>query len=438
MSSARWQNWAGEQSCAPAAIEQPSNLTELRDAVSRAAERGLPIRVAGSGHSFTDIALSDGLLLRLEALDRVLDADSATGLVKVEAGIVLGEMNERLDERGRAMANLGDIDRQTLAGSISTGTHGTGIRFPSVSAQVHAVELVRPGGTTVEISADSDPDGILAARVGLGALGVIYAVTLRTVPAYTIRRVDRARPLGETLDGLEELVETNDHFEFYVFPHTDIAVCRESSRGDWPPQPRSKAAVYFQEVIVENGLGQLMVLLARRVPSLIPRITGLAARTFSDSTKVDRSHRVFASQRLVRFTEMEYSIPRADAREAVERVLELANRPEYKVAFPIEVRFVAPDDAFLSTSHGRESCYIAVHHDRKLDWRPYLDAVEATMKEYGGRPHWGKRHFRTAAELAPLYERWEDFQRVRARLDPEGVFRNAYTDRVLGPVGGGS
>jgi L-gulonolactone oxidase len=430
-----WSNWAREQRCDPVAIERPRNRAELIAAVERAATDGREVRAAGSGHSFTDIALTDGVMLRLEALDRVLDADPGSGLIKLEAGIVLGQMNRRLDEHGRALANLGDIDRQTLGGSISTGTHGTGIGFQSVSAQVHAIELVTADGRVVELTDESDPDGIRAARVGLGALGAIYAVTLKTVPAFTIHRDDRARPLRETLDGLEELVAGFDHFEFYVFPQTEVAVCRESRRTDETPQPRPRAAVYMQEVVVENGLGRLLVGLARHVPSLIPRLTALGARTFSDSTKIDSSHRVFASDRRVKFTEMEYSIPVAHAREAVERVLEVAARPEHRVAFPIEVRFVAADDAFLSTSHGRESCYIAVHHDRKLDWRPYFDQVEAIMREYSGRPHWGKRHFRSAAELAPLYERWDDFQAVRARLDPRGVFRNAYTDRVLGPVG---
>jgi FAD-linked oxidoreductase len=432
--AAEWCNWAGEQRCRPAAIERPRSRTELLTAVGRAAEGGHRIRVAGSGHSFTDIACTEGLMLRLEGLDRVLDADRESGLVKVEAGIVLGELNRGLDERGRAFENLGDIDRQTLAGSISTGTHGTGRRFQSVSAQVEAIELVLADGTTVEVSEESDPDGIRAARVGLGALGVIYAVTVRTVPAYTIDRLDNPKPLAETLGRLDELVEANDHFEFYVFPHTDVALCRESRRTDEAPRPRPRALVYGQEVVLENGLGALMSWAARRFPAQIPRLTGLAAGSVGRSRKVDCSFRVFASERRVRFTEMEYAIPLEHGAEAVRRVVELADRPELQVSFPIEVRFVAGDDAFLSTSHGRSSCYVAVHHDRKLDWERYFRGVEGIMGAYGGRPHWGKRHFRHAGDLAPLYPRWTDFQRVRERLDPRGVFSNDYTDRVLGPV----
>jgi L-gulono-1,4-lactone dehydrogenase len=431
---AEWRNWAGDQRCAPVAIEHPGTREELAEVVGAAARRGLKIRASASGHSFTDIALTDGIMVRLDRLTRVLGVDRAAGLVKVEAGIVLGELNRRLDDLGLAFENLGDIDRQTLAGSISTGTHGTGARFRSVSAQVEAVEMVLADGSSVELSA-ADPAGLACARIGLGALGLIYAVTIRTAPAFTLHRVDRPRPLDETLDRLDELNRTNDHFEFYVFPHTETALCRESRRTDEPPRPRPRAAVYAQEVMLENWLGALFAIAGRHLPSQVPRLSRLAAGGVGRSTKVDRSYRVFASERRIRFTEMEYGIPREHAAEAVRRVLHLAARPEHQVAYPIEVRFVAADDVVLSASHARDTCYVAVHQDRKLDWEPYFRRVEEIMDSYGGRPHWGKRHFQTAATLAPRYPRWAEFQALRARLDPEARFANAYTDRVLGPMG---
>jgi FAD-linked oxidoreductase len=429
-----WRNWAGDQRCSPAAIERPRSRDELTSAVRRAAERGLPVRAAASGHSFSEIALTDGVMVRLEALDRILAVDPDRGLVKVEAGVVLKALNERLDERGLAFENLGDIDRQTLAGSISTATHGTGARFPNISAQLASIELVTADGSLREISAESDPDLFRAARVGLGALGLIYAVTLRCVPAYTVHRVDSPRPLREVLDRLDELNDRNDHFEFYVFPHTETALCRESRRTDEPPRPRHRAAVYAQEVVLENWVGQLFALGGRHLPRQAPRLARVASHGVGRSTKVDRWHRVFASERRIRFTEMEYSIPRASTVDAVGRVLELASRPELQVAFPIEVRFVAADDAHLSPSYERDSCYIAVHQDRKLDWKPYFAGVEEVMADYDGRPHWGKRHSMRAETLASLYPEWDEFQSARARLDPQRRFRNAYTDRVLGAV----
>ncbi len=433
MGRQRWKNWAGDQTCAPLTIARPGSLEELRDVVGRAAASGGGVRASASGHSFTDIALTEGTMIRLDRMTRRLGFDASTGRFKVEGGVVLADLNRMLDEHGVAFENLGDIDRQTVAGSISTATHGTGEGFRNISAQIAALELVTADGSLLEVSG-ADPGLLRAARVGLGALGVIYSVTLETVHAFTIERVDSPRPLAEALDRLDELNAGCDHFEFYVFPHTSTALCRESRRTDAEPAPKHPAVVFAQEVMLENWVGQLFAIAARRLPSQAPRLSRIASRGVGHSTKVDHSFKVFASQRHIRFTEMEWGLPREHGREAIERVLAEANRPKHGVAFPIEVRFVAADDSLLSPSHQRDTCYIAVHQDRKRDWRPYFRAVEAIAGDYDGRPHWGKRHFRTAADLAPLYPRWDDFRRIRARLDPEGVFANAYTDRVLGPV----
>ena len=372
-------------------------------------------------------------MVRLDSLTRRLDFDRASGLFKVEGGVVLGELNRMLASEGVAFENLGDIDRQTVAGSIATGTHGTGERFANVSAQIAALEIVQPDGTVLRIG-ESEPQLLRAARVSLGALGVIYSVTVRTVPTYTIHRVDSPRPLAGTLERLDELNRGCDHFEFYVFPHTDVALCRESRRTDEPPAPKNPALVFAQEVMLENWVGEVFAAAVRRRPELAPHAARIAAKGLGRSTKVDESHRVFASERHIKFTEMEWAVPRERGRELVERVIEIASRPELNVAWPIEVRFVAADDSLLSPAHERDTCYVAVHQDRKLDWRRYFEAVEEAATGLGGRPHWGKRHFRTAADLAPAYPRWEAFQRIRDRLDPEGTFANAYTDRVLGPA----
>lgn len=431
-----WRNWAREQVCHPAAIVRPRTREGLVKEIIAAREQGRRLKVAGSGHSFTEAAVTDGTMLRIEALDRVLDFDRSSGLVRVEAGAVLGKLNRKLDRLGVAFANLGDIDKQTLAGSISTGTHGTGIEFQNISAQLESIELVTGDGSTRVLDERSDPDGFRAARVGIGALGAIYAVTIRTVPAYTINRIDRARPLRETLDSLEETVAALDHFEFYVFPHTDEALCRESTRTDEVPQPPHPASRYLREVIMENWASGAFSAIARGAPSAGPFLARRAAASFANVSKIDKSYRVFASERRLKFTEMEYGIPVEKAREGVERVLEIASRPEMRCVFPIEVRFVRGDDALISPSHERDTCYIAVHQDRKLDWPLYFREVGTVLGALGGRPHWGKRHELSHSELSQRYPRWQDFQAVRARLDPDGAFANDYTERVLGPVGG--
>ena len=432
--AAEWRNWTGDQRCSPAVIERPRTLDELKGVVRMAGLRGLGVRVAGAGHSFTEAALTDGAMLRIEALDRVLDADPDTGLVKVEAGISLAKLSAVLWDLGLALENLGDIDRQTLAGAISTATHGTGSALRNLSAQVEALEIVLADGTLVEVSGGEERDAYLAARVGVGALGAIYSVTLRAVPAFALHRLDSPRPVDEVLASVEELGERNDHFEFFVFPYTDTALTIERNRTDEVPRPRGRVSTYVNEILIENYAMDLLSRLGRRFPSTIPRVVGFAARQFSQSERVDRSYRVFASERRVRFTEMEYALPREHGPEAVRRVLDLVRERRFPVGFPIEFRLVAPDDAFLSPAHERPTAYVAVHQYQGSVWEPYFRAVEEIMDSYGGRPHWGKRHFQTAETLAPRYPRWGDFQRVRARLDPEGLFANAYTDRVLGPV----
>jgi L-gulonolactone oxidase len=253
------------------------------------------------------------------------------------------------------------------------------------------------------------------------------------VPTFTVRRTDSPQPLDETLERLEELADGSDHFEFYVFPHTDVALLRRSERTEEPPDPRHRAIDFGQEVVLENWVMGAIARAGRRMPSKIPRLSRFVASQLGKNVKMDRSYRVFASRRMVRFTEMEYAIPRRNATEAIPRVLEAAERADPPVGFPIEVRFVAGDDSMLSPAHERDACYIAVHQYQGMAWESYFRSVESIMDSYRGRPHWGKRHFQTAATLAERYPRFDDFLAARNRLDPEGTFRNQYLDRVLGP-----
>lgn len=428
-----WRNWAGDQRCTPARIERPSSRGELVEQVRRAAAAGT-VRVAGSGHSFSDIACTSGTMFRLDRLNRILHIDRDAGLVKVEAGIGLRDMNEAIWGHGMAMENLGDIDKQALAGALSTGTHGTGARFQNMSSQIAAMEVVLADGTLMEIDESTDGDALLAARVGLGTLGVVATYTLRTVPAFTINRVDSPLPLAEALERIDDLADGSDHFEFYVFPHTETALLRQSTRTDEKPDPGNPIARFANEVVLENWGLSLASRLGRARPGRVPAIARQVSSRIGRSTKIDRSYRVYASQRRIRFTEMEYALPRRHAAEAVGRIHEIASDPELAVGFPIEVRFVAGDQAMLSASHDRDSCYIAVHMYEGMPWQEYFRRVEEVADSFGGRPHWGKRHFQTAATLRERYPRWDDFQALRASLDPQGRFRNGYTDRVLGPV----
>jgi len=390
------------------------------------------VRVSASGHSFTDIACTDDVMLRLDALDRVVSADGE--LVEVEAGITLHRLGKELADRGLAMENQGDIDRQQLAGAISTATHGTGAGYPNLSAQVVGLRLVTADGEVRELSAESDPDAWRAARVGLGALGVITRVTLRCVPLFTLSRLDLPRDLDETLAALDELVSSNDHFEFYGFPYTGRVMTRESERSDRDVEQTESWKRWLNDVVAENAIPAAIFRLGRAAPSIIPALNRRVVPLMQPSKVVDHAHRVYASRRNIPFTEMEYGIPREAAAAAVRRVVDLIERRGLAVAMPYEVRFTKGDDAYLSTAAGRDTCYIAVHQYRGMDFDAYFRGVERIMDDYGGRPHWGKLHFQTAATLAPRYPDWDAFQAVRRRLDPDGVLTNDYTERVLGPA----
>jgi L-gulonolactone oxidase len=417
-------------------IERPRSVEELAGAIVAAGHAGRRVRVAGAGHSFNENVLTDGTLVKLDHLDQVLDVERTSGLVRVQAGITIHELNRQLALHGLAMENLGDIDVQSIAGAISTATHGTGARLGNISSQVAELTLVLADGSILQCSPEADPELFRAARVGLGALGAIVEVTLRCVPAFTLHGIDAPAPLDRTLERFDELAQANDHFELFVFPHARTALTRTNNRTEQAPRPRGRASAYLNDVLLTNHAFELFCRAGRRMPGRIPQINRLVTRLAGRSERIESSAAIFASPRLVRFTEMEYALPREHTPRAVRAVMEMIEQRGFAVPFPIEVRTVASDDALLSTAAGRDSGFVAVHMYRGMAWEPYFRAVEAIMDELGGRPHWGKRHFQSAATLRERYPEWDRFQAIRARLDPEGRFANEWTDRVLGPVHG--
>jgi L-gulonolactone oxidase len=427
-----WRNWAGDQACAPFERLRPAGREQLAEAIVAAVAAGRKVGVAGSGHSFTEAAMTAGTMIDVGALSGVIDADRGAGLVEVGAGTVLADLNVELARLGLALENLGDIDRQTVAGAISTGTHGTGAKLGNISTQVAGLELVLADGSLRRLSAEGDPELLRAARVGIGALGAISSVTLRCVPAFNLRRVDSSLPRDEVLDSFQERADGHEHFELFTFPYADSALVLERNRSEGAARPRGKAAAFLNDVVLENWALEAISAAGKLVPRAIPSLSRLAAWLAGGGESTDRSDRIFASERRVRFTEMEYGVPREQGPEAARRVIEWVRANRYPVFFPIEMRMTAGDDALLSPSHERDTTYIAVHQYRGMEWRPYFEAVEEIMDSYGGRPHWGKRHFQTADTLAERYPRWAEFQAARDELDPGRVFSNEYAERVLG------
>ncbi len=429
-----WRNWAGNQHCAPHAVDRPTSEPELVGVVERAAAAGRRVKAVGAGHSFTSIACTDGHLVDLSRYGRLLHVDPAARQVTVEAGMTLRGLNRKLAARDLAVENLGDIAYQSVAGAAATATHGTGARFRNLSSQIVGMRLITGAGEALDCSPTERPDVWSSARVGVGALGLLSTLTIQCVPAFNLHAVEEARPVDEVLEELDDLVDGNDHFELFWIPGTRWALTKRNRRTHEPAQPRRRWEAFRNEVLYDNLAFGAMLRIGRRRPDLIPR---LAKRIPSAGRQeyVERSDRVFASPRLVHFLEMEYAVPRVAFRPAFEAVRDLVARMRVPVGFPVECRFVAGDDIPLSTASGRDTAYIAVHTAIGAPHEEYFSGVEAAMDRYDGRPHWGKLHFRTAAALAPRYPRWQEFQAVRAELDPAGTFANPYTDRVLGPVG---
>ena len=440
----QWRNWAGTAIASPARWAQPRSEAEISAAVKDAAAAGLQVRALGSGHSFTPAAATGGLALDLSLWTGITAADPQTGLVTVRSGTTLRALSAVLDEFGLAMANLGDIDAQTIAGALSTGTHGTGARLGGLATQVEALDLVLADGSQVTCSASTRPELFAAARVGLGALGVVTAVTLRCVPSFTLAADERPMPVEQVIEQFDALAADNDHFEFYWFPYGRQALVKRNNRlpaaGAGSPAGRAPAPMpgwrrFWEFELMENAAFGTLCRLGRAAPRLIPALNRLSSAALSARSYTDASYRVFVTPRRVHFVESEYAVPRESVADVLAELRRAVPRLAEPVMFPVEVRVAAADDIWLSTAYGRDTAYVAVHQYTGLPYRAYFDLFESVVAGVAGRPHWGKLHSLDAARLAPLYPRFDDFRRVRAQVDPEDRFGNPYLSRVLGPAG---
>jgi FAD-linked oxidoreductase len=428
------RNWSGLQRFTPSHFAEPATVEQAVAVVNKVAGRSQRIRVAGNMHSFSEIVVTGDTLVSVAAMNGLIDADTETGLVRVRAGTSIHQLSRLLDKLGLALPNLGDIDVQSVAGAISTGTHGTGAEYASISAQVAALQIVTAAGEVLEVDG-SEPLALQAARVSLGSFGIVTAVTLQCVPSFRLDRLDLPRPVGETLSQIDDLAAAFDHYEFYVLPYSDLALQKRINRSSAEAQPIPGAKRFFNDVVLENVALGAVVHAGKLVPAAIPPLARGMAKAFAPARRLDKSFDAFSTVRLVHFNELEYAIPREHLAEAVERVLAMVQEHQYPVNFPIEVRVGRADDtSLLATAAGRDTGYISVHMFKGMDYEPYFHAVETIMDGYDGRPHWGKMNWQTADRLASRYAGWDDFQSVRARIDPEGVFTNEYVERVLGPV----
>jgi L-gulonolactone oxidase len=427
-----WANWAGNVRTDSARVIRPGSVEEVAEAVRAAAADGLTVKPVGAGHSFTAAAATAGVRLELDGLSDLVRVDRETRRVTVGAGIRLRELNPVLAAHGLAMANLGDIDVQTISGAISTGTHGTGAGLGCLSTFVTGLTLVTGDGSPVECSAEQNPDVFAAARVGVGALGVLTEVTLQCVEAFTLRAEERPERLADVFAGLTEHVDGNDHFEIYWFPYTDRVQTKRNNRVPVADRPLGKFRGWVDDEFLSNTVFSAACRVGRAVPALVPGITAIEARALSARVYTAASYQAFCTPRRVRFVEMEYGLPRDALPEAFTRLRSIVDALPFKVIFPVEVRFTAADDVWLSHGYGRDNAYVAIHQYVGMPYEPYFRAFEEVARDLGGRPHWGKLHWRTRDDLRPAYPHFDDFLAVRDRLDPGRVFANGYTERIFG------
>ncbi|MGW9397572.1 D-arabinono-1,4-lactone oxidase [Streptomyces sp. NPDC055642] len=427
-----WRNWGGTVAARPAREVTPASVDELTAAVRRAAEDGLPVKPVGSGHSFTSIAATDGVLIRPHLLTGIRDIDRTAGTATAEAGTPLKRLNVALAREGLSLTNMGDIMEQTVSGAISTGTHGTGRDSASIAAQIRGLELVTADGSVLTCSEKENPDVFAAARIGLGALGVVTAVTFAVEPVFLLTAREEPMPFDRVCSEFDQLHAENEHFEFYWFPHTGNTNTKRNNRSAGPERPVPQVKGWFEDEFLSNGVFQVANWVGRAAPGTIPAIARISSKALSARTYTDIPYKVFTSPRRVRFVEMEYAVPREALVETLRELKAMIDRSPLRVSFPVEVRTAPADDITLSTASGRDTAYIAVHMFKGTPYQGYFTAAERIFTAHEGRPHWGKIHTRDAGYFSRVYPRFEEFTALRDRLDPERRFRNDYLRRVLG------
>ncbi|MDC0761468.1 D-arabinono-1,4-lactone oxidase [Brevibacillus sp. AG] len=420
-----WTNWTGNVQSQPKQIAMPESVDEVVQLVLACQKAGTRIRVVGSGHSFTRLVQTEDCLLSLDHLQGIVSVDPASDTVEVWAGTKLKTLGHLLHQAGYSQENLGDINAQSIAGAVSTGTHGTGIHFGSISTQVVGLTVVTASGELLEVSEQSRPELFKAMQVSLGLLGIIVRIKLRVLPAYRLRYQSRRMQLEECLSSLETFKTEHRHFEFFIFPYSDTVQVKFMNETNDPPSGNQRWS-YLKKMVVENGLFWLLSESCRLRPSLTKSVSRLSAQSVPSVHESGYSHQLFATPRLVRFYEMEYCLPTEHMGDVILELRQAIEQERFAVHFPLECRYVKKDDIWLSPAYERDSAFIAVHMYKGMPYEAYFARMEEIFARYGGRPHWGKMHSMTAEQLHQVYPRLPDFLVIRSELDPDGLFVNPY------------
>lgn len=428
-----WTNWSGEVRCTPRKIARPTSIDALVGLVHETASRGGKLRVAGSGHSFSPVVATDQTLVTLAGLTGVQEVSVSSQQATVMAGTSIRALGDMLLPHGLALTNQGDVDAQAIAGAVSTGTHGTGIGFGSLSTQAVALTVIVASGERLELSASSEPEIFKAAQVSLGTLGVLARVRLQLERAYVLKDVRRNMPFETALASFEDNCRRHRHYEFWWFPYADLVATKALDVvANTEARPRSIIKRVLVDKVLETGVFWAISEGVKRVPVASAPVARFSSKMMAEGEFADYSHRVFPSPRDVRFNEMEYAVPVERGVDCLRELRAFIEARKVRVHFPIEYRAVAADDIWLSPFYQRDSAVISVHMYVGMPYQAYFDGCEAIFRNHQGRPHWGKMHGLTARELRDMYPMWDRFQAVRRQLDPRGVFMSDYLTRIFG------
>lgn len=428
-----WENWSGLEHAVPSRVVYPRDAEAVGVEVRRAVEKRSAVKMVGTGHSFTSISAPVDTMLRPDRMSGIVAVDREALTVTALAGTRLETLNAELDALGLSLHNMGDIAEQTLAGAISTGTHGSGGAVAGLAAQVSALTMVTGTGDLLTVSRTEHPELLDLTRVGLGALGVLITLTFDVEPRFVLQATEQPMTWDEGVGGFMERIAEHHHVDSYWFPHTDRMLAKMNDRlaeDETEPLPRFRR--WLDDDFLANTVFGGLTAAANRLPRIIPAMNQVSARALSERTYADHAHRVFVSPRRVVFREMEYAVPLEAGLDALRECRARIDASDWKISFPVEIRTAPADAPTLSTASGRDSFYLAFHTHRDADHRAYFAGMEEIMRAHDGRPHWGKLHSLGADEFSALYPGFADFVALRDRLDPHRVFTNPYLARVLG------
>jgi FAD-linked oxidoreductase len=422
----RWSNWSGGVVCKPRQIVAPKDEVELAAAVRQAPG---PVRVPGTGHSFTPLNATDGTIIDLAAFSGVRGLDPEREIATIAAGTPIWDIGPALCSLGFGFKNQGDIDRQTLGGVVSTGTHGTGTTLGSFSADVAGFRLMLATGEVIDCTPTENAEIYEAGRLALGLFGVLTEISMHVRPAYKLVEKNFLLAAEDALKDFDTLIGKNRHFEFFWFPYADNVICKTLNETNADaPTPRSSEAMFkrgeksSRDSRIFTGINEFLPY----TPFMLRSAHRMFSQLMPGPERVRWSHELFPSPRVVRFNEMEYAVPLERARDCLNEIVATIRKERINTGFPLEFRTVAADDVWMSPFYRRASATIAVHQYHRVDTTRLFTACEAIFRRYEGRPHWGKRHTRTAKELAAIYPKYGEFLAVRRRVDPTNKFLNAY------------